>query len=51
MGKLVKTAALVLVVAFAVYYLYTRPEAAAAIVKGVFGIVDSVARFFGTLAK
>jgi hypothetical protein len=51
MNKWIKTGVTILVVAFAVYYLYTRPEAAAEFVKGAFGIFDSLGRFFATLAK
>ncbi|MBK9157858.1 MAG: hypothetical protein WAV45_06110 [Propionibacteriaceae bacterium] len=51
MGKFIKTLALALVVGFAIFYLYTRPEAAAGVVKAAFGIVDSVGRFFGSLAQ
>lgn len=39
-----------LLIAFAIYYLYTRPEAAAEFVKSVFGIFDSLERFFATLS-
>lgn len=51
MNKFLKTALLVLIVAFAVFYLYTRPEGAAEFVKMVFGIFDSVGRFFESLAS
>lgn len=50
MGKFVKNVLLALLVAFLIFYLYTRPEAAADFVKGVFGIFDAVGRFFTRLA-
>ncbi|MFP5415389.1 MAG: hypothetical protein ACLGHZ_00665 [Actinomycetes bacterium] len=46
-----KTILTFLLVAFALYYLYTRPEAAADFVKGVFGIFDSLGRFFNSLVR
>lgn len=51
MNKFVKTALWALGVAFVIFYLYTRPEAAAEFVKMVFGIVDSIGRFFKTLVS
>lgn len=51
MGKWMKTILTFLLVAFALYYLYTRPEAAADFVKGVFGIFDSLGRFFNSLVR
>ncbi len=51
MGKWIKTIVLALVVMFAIFYLYTRPEAAAEFVHFVFGIFDSIGRFFDTLAR
>lgn len=39
-----------LVAAFVIYYLYTRPEAAAEFVRSVFSAVDSLGRFFNKLA-
>lgn len=51
MGKWIKSVLIFLVVAFAIYYLYTQPEAAAAFVKTIFGIFDSLGRFFSTLAR
>lgn len=51
MNKWIKAALTFLAVGFAVYYLYTRPEASAEFVKGAFGIFDSLGRFFATLAK
>ena len=51
--KLVKRVALVLVVAFAVFYLVTRPEDAANAVQGaanaVWGAGVAVTEFFGAL--
>lgn len=49
MGKLFKTIVWALVAMFVIFYLYTRPEAAAGFVKAVFGIFDSIERFFRTL--
>ncbi|HSN42704.1 MAG TPA: hypothetical protein VLR88_01450 [Propionibacteriaceae bacterium] len=51
MIKSLKTVVWTLIVAFALFYLYTRPEAAAEFVKGLFGFVDSVGRFFTSLAQ
>lgn len=51
MGKWIKTILLVLVVAFALFYLFTRPEAAAEAVKTFFNAFDAVGRFFTQLAK
>lgn len=50
MSKWIRSVLTFLVVAFAIYYLYTRPEAAAGFVKTVFGIFDSLGRFFASLA-
>lgn len=51
MSKLIKTVLMVLLVAFALFYLYTRPEAAGEFVKAVFGIFDAIGRFFTSLVK
>lgn len=51
MGKLLKNVLLALLVAFLVFYLVTRPEAAAGIVKSVFAAFDSIGRFFTSLAS
>lgn len=51
MGNWVKTILVALVIMFAIFYLYTRPESAAAFVKGIFGIFDSIGRFFESLAN
>ena len=51
MVKWMKTVLLALLVLFALYYLYTRPEAAADFVKGVFGIFDAIGRFFDSLVS
>lgn len=51
MGKLLKNVLLALLIAFLLFYLVTRPEAAAGIVKSVFGAFDSVGRFFTSLAS
>ena len=40
----------VLVAAFVLYYLFTRPEAAAEAVRSFFGAFESIGRFFTTLA-
>ncbi len=51
MSKWFKSIVWTLVIAFLLFYLYTRPEAAADFVKGVFGIVDSVGVFFTSLVE
>ena len=51
MEKWIRIILIALLVMFAVYYLYTRPEAAADFVKMVLGIFDSLGRFFEHLAK
>lgn len=51
MGKWIKTIVTFIIVAFAIFYLYTQPEAAAGFVKMVFGIFDSLGRFFSSLAQ
>ncbi len=51
MTKWIKTVVLALLLAFGVFYLYTRPEAAADFVKMVFGIFDAVGRFFESLVR
>ncbi|MDO5091968.1 MAG: hypothetical protein Q4D79_00875 [Propionibacteriaceae bacterium] len=38
-------------IAFVLFYLFTRPEAAAEAVKGFFGGFESIWRFFGELAS
>lgn len=49
--KWVKTAVLVLVIGFALFYLFTQPEAAAGAVKAFFGAFGSIFRFFTSLAS
>lgn len=51
MGKWIRTIVLVLVVGFALFYLFTRPEAAADAVKTFFSAFDAVGRFFLKLAS
>lgn len=51
MGKWARSILLALLVMFMIFYLYTRPEAAADFVKFVFGIFDSIGRFFERLAQ
>lgn len=51
MWNWVKKVLLVLVVAFALYYLVTRPEDAAAAVRNFFGLFESVGVFFSNLAN
>lgn len=51
MGKWTRTIVWALIVMFAIFYLYTRPEAAADFVKSIFGIFDSIGRFFASLAS
>ncbi|QGF24466.1 hypothetical protein [Raineyella fluvialis] len=46
----VRKALLVLVIAFAVFYLFTNPEGAAGAVRGFFGLFGSIGRFFTALA-
>ncbi|GAA3857269.1 hypothetical protein [Tessaracoccus defluvii] len=47
----IKKILLVLVVAFVLFYLFTRPEAAAQAVMTFFGAFESIGRFFTTLAS
>ena len=51
MQKWIKQFIIVLLVAFAVFYLYTRPEAAAGVVKIIPRFVDSLGVFFTELAR
>lgn len=51
MGKLIKNVLLALLVGFLVYYLVTKPEAAAEMVKGVFAFFAAIPKFFAQLAK
>lgn len=51
MSKWVKTILLVLVIGFALFYLFTRPEAAASAVKSFFGAFDAIGRFFIALTQ
>jgi len=51
MSKLVKKTLWALLIAFLVFYLVTRPESAADFVRGVFGIIDPIGRFFARLAR
>lgn len=51
MGNWIKKVLLVLVVAFVLFYLFTRPEAAAEAVRTFFGAFDSIGRFFTSLAQ
>ncbi|WP_169337878.1 hypothetical protein [Propionicicella superfundia] len=51
MQKWIKTAILVLVIGFALFYLFTQPEAAAAAVKTFFGAFGSIFTFFSSLAS
>ena len=51
MGKWIKTVVVFLLVMFAIFYLYARPEAAAEFVKAIFGIFDSIGRFFDSLVR
>ncbi|WP_198671762.1 hypothetical protein [Desertihabitans aurantiacus] len=46
----VKKIVLVLVVAFALFYLFTRPEDAASAVRAFIGAFGSIATFFEQLA-
>lgn len=51
MNKWIKTILLALVVSFALFYLFTRPEAAAAAVKSLFRAFDALGRFFVALSR
>jgi len=46
----IKKLLLLLVAAFVIWYLVTRPEAAAEAVRAFFGAFESFVRFFTTLA-
>jgi hypothetical protein len=47
----IKRVLLVLVAAFVVFYLFTRPEAAAEAVKTFFGAFEALGTFFTSLAS
>ena len=47
----VKKLLLILVVAFALFYLFTNPEGAAAAVRRFFSLFGALAQFFTALAK
>lgn len=47
----IKRALLVLVAAFVVFYLFTRPEDAAQAVKTFFSAFEAIGTFFTTLAS
>lgn len=51
MSKWIKTILIVLAVGFCLYYLFTRPEAAASAVKSFFGAFDAIGRFFVALSQ
>lgn len=51
MSKWIKTILVVLIVGFCLFYLFTRPEAAAGAVKTFFGAFDAVGRFFVELSR
>ena len=51
MGKWIKTALVVLVIGFCLFYLFNRPEAAAQAVKSFFGAFDAIGRCFIALSK
>lgn len=51
MARWIKSILYTLLVMFIIYYIYTRPEAAADFVRGVFGIFDSIGRFFEGLVR
>ena len=51
MNKWIKTILMALIVGFALFYLFTRPEAAAAAVKSFFGAFDAIGRFFVALSR
>ena len=49
-GGWIKKILVVLIAAFVVFYLFTRPEAAAEAVKTFFGAFEAIGRFFTSLA-
>ena len=49
-GNWIKKILVVLIAAFVVFYLFTRPEAAAEAVKTFFGAFEAIGRFFTSLA-
>lgn len=51
MSAWIKKAAWLLVAAFVLFYLFTRPEQAAAAVKTFLGAFDAIVRFFTALAS
>lgn len=51
MGRFIKNALLALLVGFLIYFLVTRPEDAANIVKGIFAAFEAIPRFFAQLAR
>ena len=51
MLKWLKRALWIFVIAFALYYLFTRPEDAAAAVRNFFQAFKSIGRFFESLAR
>ncbi|WP_232547756.1 hypothetical protein [Propioniciclava soli] len=51
MSKIIRTIVSALIVMFLIFYLYTRPEAAAEFVKAIFGIFDAIGRFFNELLR
>lgn len=51
MSKLVKNTLWALLIAFLIFYLVTRPEAAADIIRNIFTVFDAIGRFFTQLAK
>ncbi|NHB85987.1 hypothetical protein G7085_19485 [Tessaracoccus sp. HDW20] len=51
MGTWIKKILLILIVAFVLFYLFTRPEAAAEAVRTFFGAFESIGTFFTTLAS
>jgi hypothetical protein len=50
MSSWIKKAAWLLVAAFLLFYLFTRPEQAAAAIKTFLGAFDAIVRFFTALA-
>lgn len=51
MLKGLKKVLLILVLAFAIFYLFTNPEGAAAAVRNFFGLFGAIATFFTALAN
>lgn len=51
MSKLIRNIVIVVVAAFLLYFLFTRPEDSAHAVRSFFSTFESIIRFFETLAQ